>query len=73
MVSRGPASWTVSSSTGCPGCDGTTAPLTHMDSVGLRQLRRNAGRVIARVAAGETFIVTDRGRHRLALPVRAPI
>ncbi|MGI8517923.1 MAG: type II toxin-antitoxin system Phd/YefM family antitoxin [Acidimicrobiia bacterium] len=33
-----------------------------MESVGVRELRRYASRWLARVRAGETFVVTDRGR-----------
>jgi prevent-host-death family protein len=33
-----------------------------MESVGIRDLQQNAGRVVARAAAGETIVVTDRGR-----------
>lgn len=36
--------------------------MTQMESVGIRELQQNAGAVIARAAAGETIIVTDRGR-----------
>ncbi len=33
-----------------------------MDSVGVRELRRQASAILRRVAAGETLEVTDRGR-----------
>lgn len=33
-----------------------------MDSVGVRDLKQNASRVLARVKAGETVEVTERGR-----------
>lgn len=33
-----------------------------MGSVGIRELKQNASAVVARVAAGETVTVTDRGR-----------
>ena len=33
-----------------------------MDRIGVRELRQNASRYLARVAHGETFEVTDRGR-----------
>ncbi|QGQ18100.1 type II toxin-antitoxin system prevent-host-death family antitoxin [Cellulomonas sp. JZ18] len=33
-----------------------------MASVGIRELKQNASAVVARVAAGETVTVTDRGR-----------
>ena len=41
-----------------------------MDEVGVRELRQQASRYLARVAAGETFQVTDRGRPvALLVPV----
>ena len=33
-----------------------------MDSVGVKELRQNASKVLRRVAAGESLLVTDRGR-----------
>lgn len=33
-----------------------------MESIGVRELRRYASRWLARVKAGESFLVTDRGR-----------
>jgi prevent-host-death family protein len=33
-----------------------------MDQIGVRELRQNASRYLARVASGETIEVTDRGR-----------
>jgi prevent-host-death family protein len=33
-----------------------------MNTVGIRELRRYASRWLARVKAGETFVITDRGR-----------
>ena len=33
-----------------------------MDSVGVRELRQNASVLLRRVAAGESIVVTDRGR-----------
>ncbi|MFN2495751.1 MAG: type II toxin-antitoxin system Phd/YefM family antitoxin [Pseudonocardiaceae bacterium] len=33
-----------------------------MDSIGVRELRQYASRYLARVAAGETLQITDRGR-----------
>lgn len=33
-----------------------------MDSVGIRELKQNASAVVARAAAGETIMITDRGR-----------
>ena len=36
--------------------------MSHMDRVGVRELRRQASAILRKVAAGETFEVTDRGR-----------
>ncbi len=36
--------------------------MSHMDRVGVRELRREASAILRRVAAGETVEVTDRGR-----------
>ncbi len=33
-----------------------------MEQIGVRELRQNASKYLVRVAAGETFEVTDRGR-----------
>lgn len=44
--------------------------MTHMERVGVRELRREASAILRRVAAGETVQVTDRGRP-VALMVRA--
>lgn len=44
-----------------------------MESIGVRELRRYASRWLARVRAGETFVVTDRGRPVARLsPVHEP-
>lgn len=43
-----------------------------MDAIGVRELRQNASVYLARVAAGETLRVTDRGRPvALLTPVGA--
>jgi antitoxin (DNA-binding transcriptional repressor) of toxin-antitoxin stability system len=44
--------------------------MSHMDRIGVRELRRDASAILRRVAAGETIQVTDRGRP-VALMVRA--
>ena len=44
--------------------------MSHMNSVGIRELRRDASAILRRVAAGETIQVTDRGRP-VALMVKA--
>ncbi len=44
--------------------------MTHMERVGVRELRREASAILRRVASGETVEVTDRGRP-VALIVRA--
>jgi prevent-host-death family protein len=36
--------------------------MEHMAEVGLRALKQNASRVVARAAAGEVIVITDRGR-----------
>jgi len=36
--------------------------MSHMERVGVRDLRQRASEILRRVAAGETFEVTDRGR-----------
>ena len=44
--------------------------MSHMDRVGVRELRRDASAILRRVSAGEAIEVTDRGRP-VALMVRA--
>ena len=41
----------------------SSATMSHMERVGVRELRRDASAILRRVAAGETVEVTDRGRH----------
>lgn len=36
--------------------------MSHMNTIGIRELRQYASRWLGRVKAGETFVVTDRGR-----------
>lgn len=36
--------------------------MSHMERIGIRELRQNASRWVQRAAAGESFEVTDRGR-----------
>jgi prevent-host-death family protein len=36
--------------------------MKHMATVGIRELKQNASKVVARAAAGEVVTVTDRGR-----------
>ena len=43
--------------------------MSHMERVGVRELRRQASAILRRVAAGETVEVTDRGRS-VAVMVR---
>lgn len=38
-----------------------------METIGLRELNRNPSRAVARVRAGETVVVTDRGRPILRM------
>ena len=49
-----------------------SATLTHMsESVGIRALQQHASAVVARAAAGEEVVITDRGRPVARLvPVR---
>lgn len=48
--------------------------MSHMETIGVRELRRYASRWLARVRAGESFLVTDRGRPVARLsPVEAPV
>ena len=44
------------------GWAGQCATMSHMERVGVRELRRQASAILRRVAAGETVEVTDRGR-----------
>lgn len=47
--------------------------MSHMETIGVRELRRYASRWLARVKAGESFMVTDRGRPVARLsPVDEP-
>ena len=36
--------------------------MSHMEQIGVRELRRQASAILRRVASGETVEVTDRGR-----------
>ena len=38
-----------------------------METIGLRELNQNPSRAVARVRAGETLVVTDRGRPILRM------
>lgn len=46
--------------------------MSHMNTVGVRELRRYASRWLARVKAGETFVITDRGRPVAKISPVAP-
>ncbi len=46
--------------------------MSHMERIGVRELRRHASAVLRRVAAGETVEVTDRGRPVAVLVGTAP-
>jgi prevent-host-death family protein len=37
--------------------------MTHMDQVGVRELRQNLSRYLVQVKAGESFAVTERGKE----------
>jgi prevent-host-death family protein len=45
--------------------------MTHMERVGIREMRQNLSRYARRVREGESFIVTERGAE-VALLVPAP-
>lgn len=47
--------------------------MTHMNSVGVRELRRNLSRYLARVKMGESFVVTERGREVARLTPSGPV
>lgn len=48
--------------------------MSHVETIGVRELRRDASRWLARVRAGEAFLVTDRGRPVARLsPVAEPV
>jgi len=51
---------------------GGGATMSHMERIGIRELRREASAVLRRVAAGETVEVTDRGRPVAVLVRAAP-
>jgi prevent-host-death family protein len=46
--------------------------MCYMETVGVRELRQQASAILRRVAAGETFEVTDRGRPVAILTRWAP-
>ena len=56
------------------GLDGSSvsATMSHMERVGVRELRRDASAILRRVAAGETIEVTDRGRPVAVLSQSLP-
>lgn len=37
--------------------------MTHMDRVGIREMRQNLSRYASRVRGGESFLITDRGEE----------
>jgi prevent-host-death family protein len=46
--------------------------MSHMERIGVRELRRDASGALRRVAAGETIEVTDRGRPVAVLTKSMP-
>lgn len=46
--------------------------MTHMRSVGIRELRQNLSRYIEEVRHGESFVVTERGREVARLTPSGP-
>jgi prevent-host-death family protein len=47
--------------------------MSHMERVGVRELRRDASAILRRVAAGETVEITDRGRPVAVLVRTMPL
>ncbi len=48
--------------------------MSHIETIGVRELRRDASRWLARVRAGEAFLITERGRPVARLsPVPEPV
>ena len=47
--------------------------MTHMNRVGVRELRQNLSRYLVEVKAGESFVVTDRGREVARLTPSGPV
>lgn len=46
--------------------------MTHMNQVGVRDLRQNLSRYLVQVKAGESFVVTERGREVARLTPSGP-
>lgn len=46
--------------------------MTHMNAVGVRELRQNLSRYLAQVKEGESFVVTERGREVARLTPSGP-
>lgn len=46
--------------------------MTHMESVGVRELRQNLSRYLGQVKEGESFAVTERGREVARLTPSGP-
>lgn len=46
--------------------------MTHVDSVGVRELRQNLSRYLTQVKEGESFAVTERGREVARLSPSGP-
>jgi prevent-host-death family protein len=46
--------------------------LTHMEKVGVRELRQNLSRHLARVKDGESLLVTERGREVAVIDDHTP-
>jgi prevent-host-death family protein len=49
----------------------SSATVTHMERVGIREMRQNLSRYARRARQGESFLITDRG-HEVARLVPAP-
>ena len=49
-----------------------SATVTHMNVVGVRELRQNLSRYLSQVKEGESFVVTERGREVARLSPSGP-
>ena len=54
------------------GAPGNCATVTHMNRVGVRELRQNLSRYLGQVKEGESFVVTERGREVARLSPSGP-
>jgi len=52
---------------------GISATVTHMERVGVRELRQNLSRYLSKVKEGDAFVVTERGREVARLSPSGPV